>query len=93
MIKEPCPVDGVHALGYQVLLVETPPKAEFHVFKFHEQPVLKADTCERLINLSSDNFLALTETEPREFFALLDTLGLPESVAKFLQQAKKCISS
>ena len=94
MIKEPPTAEaGVQALSYQVLLLEKPPKAEFQIFKFHEDPVVKAETCETSLHLSREDFIDLTETEPRDILAALDTLGLPESVSKFLLQAKKCTSS
>ena len=99
MLKEPSPAvldegeGSLLSLSYQVLLLENPPKAEFQIFKFHECPVIKDDTCESLLHLPTSDFQILSEIEPREIVDMLDTLSLPESVSRFLLQAKKCTSS
>ena len=95
MIKDPEIVadSGCTSLSYQVLLSENPPRAEFQIFKFHDQASLTAAMCPK-IHLSVEQFKILTETEPAAAVAAFDSVGqLPAAVARFLQQARKCTSS
>ena len=95
MIYSPPPSSDVLELGYQVILTSQPPKAEFRVFKFHERSVITDDDLAKL-NIDKQSFQRLIFDEPKILVALLEKelfSNLPESVARFLLQAKKCTSS
>ena len=84
--------EGFQVLGYQVIFWHEKSSAEFQVFKFHESPAISEQDLEKL-NVTHTEFNLLTNEYPRCVSKALDAYMLPNGVAKFLLQAKKCTSS
>jgi hypothetical protein len=84
--------DGVDSLAYQVILMRHPPSAEFQVFQLSESPAITESQLSKL-NITRDTFMKLTTEQPAKILNYLDTSMLPNGVAKFLLQAKKCTSN
>ena len=85
-------IDGRQSMFYQVILTIQPAMAEFQVFRLDDVPAISEADLGRL-NIQRKTFELVTTSYPKEIARLLDVDMLPDSVAKFLIQAKKCTSS
>jgi len=83
------------SLGYQVILFTRPARAEFQIFKLHDNPVINKSRL-GYFNISEDKYDTICFGEPEEICASVQSQmfpDVPQKVAQFLLNARRCTSN